>query len=213
MINRNGYRIIIYNGLLFLILIVISCFYNSLFLQIIILLTAFLFFFNLFFFRDPERNVSAGNDVIISPADGKIIDIRVIDEDKYLHERANMISIFMSIFNVHVNRIPVNGSIEYLEHRDGIYKAAFRDKSSELNEQSLTGIRTAQTKILVKQIAGFIARRIVNNLKAGDKVKAGERFGMVKYGSRLDVIIPLSTEISIQLHEKVKAGETILAKF
>jgi phosphatidylserine decarboxylase len=212
MINSSGYRIIVYNGISFLILIVISCFYTSLFLQIIILLTVFLFIFNLFFFRDPERNVTAGNDVIISPADGKIIDIRVVNENKYIHARVNMISIFMSIFNVHVNRIPVNGSIEYLEHQDGIYKAAFRDKSSEMNEQSITGIRTTQTKILVKQIAGFIARRIVNNLKVGDKVKSGERFGMIKYGSRLDVFIPLSSEINVHLNEKVKAGETILAK-
>lgn len=212
MINKNGYAIIFYNGLILAGFVLFLIFYPSNLLKILSILTGVFLVFHFFFFRDPERNIPEGREVIISPADGKIIKISEVEENKYLHGKVLMVSIFMSIFNVHVNRIPVSGKVEYLEHKAGKFKAAFKDKSSELNEQSLIGIKTSQTKILFKQIAGLIARRIVNNLKIGDEVKCGERFGMIKYGSRLDVFLPLSTKINVRINERVKAGETIIGE-
>ena len=212
MINKNGYTIILYNGLILAGFVSLLIFYPSNLLKILSILTAVFFVFHFFFFRDPKRSIPEGKKVIISPADGKIIKISEVEENKYIHGKALMVSIFMSIFNVHVNRIPVSGKVEYLEHKAGKFKAAFKDKSSELNEQSLIGIKTSQTKILFKQIAGFIARRIVNNLKIEDEVKYGERFGMIKYGSRLDVFLPLSTKINVRINEKVRAGETIIGE-
>ena len=211
MITKYGY-IILYNGILLAGLILLLNFYPSNFLTILSILTGVLFLFHFFFFRDPNRNVPGGKEVIISPADGKIIKISEVEENEYIHGKAIMVSIFMSIFNVHVNRIPISGKVEFLEHKAGEYKAAFTDSSSELNEQSLIGIKTLQTKILFKQIAGIIARRIINNLKIGDEVKSGERFGMIKYGSRLDLFIPLSSKINVRINEKVKAGETIIGE-
>ena len=212
MINKNGYTIILVNGLILVGFLLLLIFYPLNLLKILSILTAVFFVFHFFFFRDPERNIPEGKKVIISPADGKIIKISEVEENKYLHGKVLMVSIFMSIFNVHVNRIPVSGKVEYLEHKAGKFKAAFNDKSSELNEQSLIGIKTSQTKILFKQIAGLIARRIVNNLKIGDEVQCGERFGMIKYGSRLDVFLPLSTKINVRINERVKAGETIIGE-
>lgn len=212
MITKYGYNIILYNGIFLAGLILLLNFYPSNFLTILSILTGVLFLFHFFFFRDPNRNVPEGKEVIISPADGKIIKISEVEENKYIHGKAIMVSIFMSIFNVHVNRIPISGKVEFLEHKAGEYKAAFTDSSSELNEQSLIGIKTLQTKILFKQIAGIIARRIINNLKTGDEVKSGERFGMIKYGSRLDLFLPLSSKINVRINEKVKAGETIISK-
>ena len=212
MITKYGYIIILYNGILLAGLILLLNFYPSNFLTILSILTGVLFLFHFFFFRDPNRNVPGGKEVIISPADGKIIKISEVEENEYIHGKAIMVSIFMSIFNVHVNRIPISGKVEFLEHKAGEYKAAFTDSSSELNEQSLIGIKTLQTKILFKQIAGIIARRIINNLKIGDEVKSGERFGMIKYGSRLDLFIPLSSKINVRINEKVKAGETIIGE-
>ncbi len=212
MINKNGYAIILYNGLLLAGFVLLLIFYPSNLLKILLVIASVFFVFHFFFFRDPERKIPERIKVIISPADGKIIKISEVEENKYLHGKALMVSIFMSIFNVHVNRIPVSGKVEYLEHKAGKFKAAFKDKSSQLNEQSLIGIKIDQTKILFIQIAGFIARRIVNNLKIGDEVKCGERFGMIKYGSRLDVFLPVSTKIKVRINEKVKAGETIIGE-
>jgi phosphatidylserine decarboxylase len=212
MINKNGYTIILYNGLLLAGFVLLLIFYPSNLLKILLAIASVFFVFHFFFFRDPERKIPERKKVVISPADGKIIKISEVEENNYLHGKALMVSIFMSIFNVHVNRIPVSGKVEYLEHKAGKFKAAYKDKSSELNEQSLIGIKTSQDKIFFKQIAGFIARRIVNNLKIGDEVQCGERFGMIKYGSRLDVFLPLSTKINVQINERVKAGETIIGE-
>ena len=124
-----------------------------------------------------------------------------------------MKEIFMSIFDVHVNRLPITGEIEFLDYKDGKFNPAYKDDSSELNEQMMVGIISARGKVMIKQIAGIIARRIVCSLKLGDIVKTGERFGMIKYGSRVDLFIPSASEIYVHLNEKVRAGETIIGKF
>jgi len=170
--------------------------------------------FALFFFRDPERKVPNGDDIIISPADGKVFLIREFFENEFILDDAIQVSIFMSPLNVHVNRIPISGEIKFLKYVPGKYTVAFDEKSSENNERKIIGIETEDgLKVIVKQIAGFIARRIVCGVEKGDKVKAGQRYGMIKFGSRVDVIMPKNkVEIIISEGQKVRAGETIIAK-
>ena len=136
-----------------------------------------------------------------------------MDEPVYLKGKAQLISVFMSVFNVHVNRIPISGEVEYIEYKKGQYLAAFADKATEINEQSMIGINGKKGKVYFKQIAGLLARRIVYHLNQGDVVQVGERFGLIRYGSRLDVYVPVSAKINVQLKQKVRSGVTIIAEF
>lgn len=170
-----------------------------------------LFIFTLNFFRDPERNTPHGDGLVISPADGTVIRIETVKEDRYLKSEATMISIFMSPVNVHVNRHPISGTVGYYEYIPGEFFAAFEDKASLKNEQTHIGIENSRGKVFFKQIAGFIARRIIANVNIGDSVEAGKRFGMIKFGSRVDVFVPNNADIKVVLNQKTIAGETILA--
>ena len=164
--------------------------------------------FTIYFFRDPDRAPGiSGDDVVISPADGKVVFCGEINEPEFLGGRAKMISIFMSPVNVHVNRIPVNGTVKFLKYIKGEYIVAFDEKSSDRNERMLIGIENKGNKILFKQIAGFIARRIVCELSENQTVKVGERFGMIKFGSRVDVILPLNCDVKVKLNDKTLAGK------
>jgi phosphatidylserine decarboxylase len=167
--------------------------------------------FTLYFFRDPDRTPEmSGEDVVISPADGKVVFCGEVDENEFLRSRSKMVSIFMSPVNVHVNRIPANGTVKFLKYIKGEYLVAFDEKSSERNERMLVGIENRGNKILFKQIAGFIARRIVCDLKEGQAVTAGERFGMIKFGSRVDVHLPLNCNVKVKLNDKAVAGFTVI---
>lgn len=172
---------------------------------------SFLFLFTLNFFRDPERKTPAVEGAVVSPADGKVLSISEVDEPEYLQGRAKQVCIFMSPLNVHVNRYPISGRIDYYRYIEGKYLVAFEDKASEVNERTLIGINDGSRKILFKQIAGFIARRIVCPIKLGEAAVVGERFGMIKFGSRVDVLLPLDSEIKANEGDAVTAGETILA--
>lgn len=201
------------------ILIFISFVIQLKYLRIILLVASLLILsFTLFFFRDPERKIkdtSEASNTILSPADGKIVRIEKVNNiyKEILNEEFyNLVSIFLSPLNVHINRIPISGKIIYLKHIKGKFKAAFKDKSSELNERTEIGIDTGNNVILFRQVAGFLARRIVCDLKEGDEVISGMRFGMIKFGSRVDIYIPLSAEIKVKVGDKVKAGETVIAK-
>ncbi|MEW5799727.1 MAG: phosphatidylserine decarboxylase family protein [Bacteroidota bacterium] len=178
------------------------------------LLVAFVilvFVFTLNFFRDPERAVPAGDGLILSPADGTVIKIEDVVEERYLKTDATMISIFMSPVDVHVNRFPITGTIGYFEHVPGEFFAAFEEKASLKNEQTHIGVENGKGKVFFKQIAGFIARRIVADLKVGDSTEIGKRFGMIKFGSRVDIFVPKSAEIKVTQNQKTVAGETIVA--
>jgi phosphatidylserine decarboxylase len=214
LITRYGIEVVISVLLLSLVVILISIFFIKIdFIKYaLIVLSSALLIFTVYFFRDPDRITPKGENLIISPADGKVIQIKDVYEDKYLKTDCTQISIFMSPLNVHVNRVAIDGTVEYFEHIPGKYMVAFAEKSSTLNERTLIGINNGKQKLLFKQIAGFIARRIVADLKVGMKVKAGERFGMIKFGSRVDVLIPKKSAIRIKLNENVRAGETILAE-
>ena len=174
-----------------------------------------LFGFTLFFFRDPIRKLpdNIKDNHIISPADGKVMMIEEIDnESDFLKTRAKLIAIFLSPLNVHVNRIPVSGVIDYYQYIKGDYVVAFDHKSSERNERTLVGISNDKFKVLFKQVAGFIARRIICNIRKGDKVRIGEKFGMIKFGSRVDVLIPENSTVMVSVNQHVVGGETILAE-
>ena len=164
-----------------------------------------------FFFRDPRREVPQGKNIVISPADGKIVAIKDIHENDYLKQDVKQISIFLSIFDVHVNRVPVSGKIESIKYNPGKFHIAALPKASLENEHTAMIISDGNTKILVKQIAGFIARRIVCNVKPGDVIKKGERYGLICFGSRVDIFLPPDAEIKVKMGDKVKGGINIIA--
>ncbi|NOY78893.1 MAG: phosphatidylserine decarboxylase family protein [Calditrichaeota bacterium] len=168
--------------------------------------------FSLYFFRDPERAIPADPDAIVSPADGKVIIIKKVNETVYLKGPATQVSIFMSVFNVHVNRIPMSGTVGYFTYYPGKFLPAYREKASTDNEQTVIGIENDRAKILFKQIAGIIARRVVCHIREGFHVQKGERFGMIKFGSRADIFLPENVDVNVTLNQKVKGGETIIGK-
>lgn len=167
--------------------------------------------FILYFFRDPDREVSDDDNVIIAPADGNIVLIKEVEEDMYLKSRAKQVSIFLSPLDVHVNRLPATGTIEYLKYNPGVYLVAWDHRASDLNERADFGIRhPSGIKIFFRQITGFLARRIVYHVSKGDKVKAGRRFGMMKFGSRMDILVPSDIELQVKEGDRTVAGETII---
>jgi phosphatidylserine decarboxylase len=179
----------------------------------LILLSLLFFGFTVNFFRDPERIPPQGDHLVLSPADGKVIVVKQVHEHEFFQEPATQISIFMSPVNVHVNRSPITGTVKHVRYVKGEYFAAFEDKASEKNEQTVIGLESSKGKVLFKQIAGFLARRIVCTLKVGDRTTAGERFGMIKFGSRVDVFVPTSALLNVREGDVTVAGETVLAEF
>jgi len=169
-------------------------------------LTLFMFYF----FRDPERSVVEGRDLFYAPADGRIILVRETTEDEVLNGRALEVSIFMSVFNVHINRSPCEAVVKRVEHYPGRFLAAFREEASKANEHVTMLLQSGQEKIVVRQVAGLLARRIVCRAKPGDSLKQGQRFGMIKFSSRVDIFMPLTTQIKVKAGDKVKAGESVL---
>jgi phosphatidylserine decarboxylase len=170
-------------------------------------LTAFV----LYFFRDPERVASDDGDALIAPADGKIILIEKVFDERYVKEHVYKISIFMNIFNVHVNRMPFPGKVSKVVYSPGTFYSANTDRSSLGNESCAVIFETAGgKKMAVVQIAGLIARRIVCWASAGDDLKKGERFGLIRFGSRVDLYLPPQTQLEVSKGQKVRAGETVL---
>ncbi|MCG3118610.1 MAG: Phosphatidylserine decarboxylase proenzyme [bacterium] len=168
--------------------------------------------FIVFFFRDPERETPSGLGVLVSPADGTVIGIDEIDEPNFVQARTKRVIIFLSPFNVHVNRVPENGEVRYYRYQPGRFLVASEPAASTENEQSIIGLQTPEGKIVFKQIAGILARRIVCQIREGHRVRRGERFGIIKFGSRMEVFMPMNTEIKVRLREKVRAGESILGE-
>jgi len=167
--------------------------------------------FVLFFFRDPERTVPQGAGVVVSPADGRVIVVKDIFEPTYLKQEAKQISIFLSVFNVHVNRSPISGTVETVKYNPGKFHVASVDKASLDNEQTAMVVSDGQHKVLVKQIAGLIARRIVCYSKPGDAIETGERYGLIRFGSRVDIFLPKDAAIKVKVGDRVKGARDIIA--
>jgi phosphatidylserine decarboxylase len=198
----------IYYGLAFIALAVLVAWLTLPALAIVPLLLAAFF---LWFFRDPERQIPAEPGVIVSPGDGKVTDVSVIEFGGTPHTR---ISIFLNVFNVHVNRSPISGVLTDVEYRRGKFRNAMGAISAEENEQNIaTVIGDDGQKVIFKQIAGLLARRIVFTKKQGDRVKRGERVGLIKFGSRVDVIFAANASVSIKVGDSVKGGSSALGRF
>lgn len=171
--------------------------------------------FTLYFFRDPERTppADARENGIVAPADGRVVEVVEENEPLYLEGSARRISIFLSPLDVHVNRVPARGMIEYAKYRPGEYFVAWHPKASEKNERSEFGLRhPSGAKLLFKQIAGAVARRIEYDLQEGDTVETGQRFGIVKFGSRMDLLVPSSVELDVKEGQVVRAGTSVLGR-
>lgn len=167
----------------------------------------------LFFFRDPERSIPGDENLILAPADGKIVQIREEENVSYLNSDAIRVSIFLSPLDVHVNRVPVSGKLEYVEYFPGKYLMAWEDHASSENERAHFGVlHPSGTKFLFKQITGFLARRIVYHIEEGDTIEAGERFGIMKFGSRMDILIPKGIDLEVNEGDRTVAGESVIAK-
>lgn len=167
--------------------------------------------FSVYFFRNPERVIPAGDNLVVAPADGKVIFVGEVDEERYFKERVTKVSIFMSVFNVHVNRVPCDGQVAEMYYHKGEFVNASYDKASEANEQSgiLLETTTGQ-QLLFVQIAGLIARRIVTYPVIGDVLKRGARYGLIRFGSRVDIYFPKSADVLVTLGEHTVGGETVL---
>ena len=165
-----------------------------------------------YFFRDPERTGERGEQVVIAPADGKVVLIEDVDEPAFMGGRAHRISIFMNVFNVHVNRYPVSGTVRYDIHNPGKFLNAAADKASTENEQSSVGIETPMGRVLTRQIAGLIARRIVTYSKLGEVVNQGDRMGLIRFGSRVDVFLPMSAQVTSKIGDMTIAGTSVIGR-
>jgi phosphatidylserine decarboxylase len=165
-----------------------------------------------YFFRDPERTGERGERLVIAPADGKVVQVTEVDEPAFLHEKAIRISIFMNVFNVHVNRYPVSGVVRYVHYNPGKFLNAAVEKASLENEQSSVGIESGSNRVLVRQIAGLIARRIVTYGKDGERVTQGDRMGIIKFGSRVDVFLPVSARPRVKKGDPTFAGVTVIGE-
>jgi phosphatidylserine decarboxylase len=168
--------------------------------------------FCLWFFRDPERTVPADERLVVSPADGRVVAVVEEREEQMLHAPATRVSIFMSPLDVHVNRNPVSGVVEQVRHTAGKFRAAFADKASLDNERNALLLESGGRRYLLVQIAGAVARRIVCHVAPGDRVRRGERFGMIMFGSRVDLFLPDGVEPVVRRGDRVRAGTSVIAK-
>jgi phosphatidylserine decarboxylase len=215
-IHKEGYKIL---GFGFLVLLLLNIAVEIVWADHVLLKYVFLigslmlYIFLLFFFRWPERTLEPDHGLVYAPADGKVVVIEETEETEYFKDNRLQVSIFMSPFNVHSNRYPVSGLIKYVRYHSGHYMVAWHPKSSELNERSTIVIETKEGKeILIRQIAGAVARRIVTYAKENQQVLQGDELGFIKFGSRVDVFLPIGTEIEIPILQQVRANKSIIAR-
>ena len=165
-----------------------------------------------YFFRDPERTGERGDQLVIAPADGKVVLDTIVEEPAFMGGPSRRISIFMNVFNVHVNRYPVSGTVGYLHYNPGKFLNAAAEKSSLENEQMSVGIETPRGRVLVRQIAGLIARRIVTYSRQGEQVTQGQRMGLIRFGSRVDVFLPVDATVRVKIGDLTVAGSSVIAE-
>jgi len=214
-IHREGFKSITMGTLIFgAINMLVYYFFSASLLwlcNIVFIITLGLLLFLISFFRIPNRKLTLGENVVIAPADGKVVVIEETTDTEYFKDKRLQVSIFMSPANVHVNRNPVDGEVVYNQYHAGKFLVAWHPKSSTENERHSVVIRKGNTEILVKQIAGALAKRIVNYLQVGQKVKQAEEMGFIKFGSRVDLLLPVGTTVNVELNQVVRGGVTIIA--
>lgn len=214
-IHREGYLIILITTLLLgLLNFGVHWFAGEgLLSQIIMLLSIVMYVLVVQFFRNPERFTQIDPNTIIAPADGKVVVIEEVEEPEYFKDKRRQVSIFMSPLNVHVNRNPIGGEVCYVRYYPGKYLVAWHPKSSTENERTTVVIDQGGRKVLFRQIAGALARRIIYYVKEGQQVQQGREMGFIRFGSRIDLFLPLDAKISVKLGEKTTGGETVIARF
>lgn len=214
-IHKEGYKIILISAMIFAVINLTSFYYISFYYPwlswFIFVATLVLLLFIISFFRIPKRKLSLGEKLIVSPADGKVVVIEEIFDEEYFKDKRLQISIFMSPANVHQNLTPVSGEVAYSKYHKGKYLVAWNPKSSTENERHSVVIKNQTAEVLVKQIAGAVAKRIINYLSVGQKVEQSTEMGFIKFGSRVDVLLPVETKVKVQLNQHVQGGVTILA--
>ena len=213
MIHKEGYKMFLVTTILVVILNVASFLWFPSLLMFTGILSALAIFILIVFFRNPKREILVTDDqTIYAPADGKIVVIEEAQENEYFKDKRLQISIFMSPANVHVNRTPISGTVNYFKYHPGKYMVAWNPKSSTENERTTTVIDNGSTEILMRQIAGLLAKRIVNYIDEGLVVKQGTDMGFIKFGSRVDLFLPLGADVKVKIGQKVKGNKTIIAK-
>lgn len=213
-IHKEG-NVIVGAGFLIFALCAALCFsYKYLALYLLTAVILVLLLFVTWFFRKPERNYITDDNLVFAPADGKVIICEEVDEDEYFNERRMQISIFMSIWNVHANSFPVSGKIEYCKHHQGKYFIAWYPKAAAENERTTIAVSSPKCTIVFRQVAGIIARRIVCYAEkmVGEEVKQNQKLGFIRFGSRVDVFLPLDAKIEVKLGQMVKSTQTVLAQ-
>ena len=214
-IHKEGYKIIAWCTILFGAINIISFYFFSFHTPwlswLIFFATLVFLIFIISFFRIPQRVYTINDNCIIAPADGKIVVIEEIQADEYFTDRRLQVSIFMSPLNVHVNRNPVGGEVTYCKYHEGKYLVAWHPKSSTENERHTTVYRNNDKEILIKQIAGAVAKRIVNYLQVGQKIDQTAEMGFIKFGSRVDIVMPLNVKLNVKMGEVAKGGVTVIA--
>lgn len=213
-IHKEGYRQIpLVLGILILINVLVYLSGIQLLLVVFLIPSLVLGALTIWFFRDPQTSKMGNRGEVLSVADGEVVVIEPVYEDEYFKDERIQVSVFMSVFNVHINHVPIDGEIAYYKYHAGKFMAANLPKSSVLNERSTIVIRTNEGKeILIRQIAGLLARRIVTYSKPGDKVSVKDQLGFIKFGSRVDLFFPKGTEIPLRLHQIVKGGVTVMGR-
>jgi phosphatidylserine decarboxylase len=215
-IHKEGYNILAVGFIILLLLNVLAAFLwpgNTLFRWVFLFFSIVLYVFILFFFRLPIRRLDPDPGLVYAPADGKVVVIEETMEMEYFKDTRLQISIFMSPFNMHSNKYPVSGHVTHVSYHPGHYMVAWHPKSSELNERSSVVIETdTGEEVLIRQIAGAVARRIVTYAKENQDVTQGEELGFIKFGSRVDIFLPLGTEVEVPILQQVKANRSIIAK-
>jgi len=214
-IHREGYKSILISAILFAVINLVSFYFISFSLAwlswLIFVITLGLVLFIISFFRIPSRKLTQGGNLVVAPADGKVVVIEEVYDEEYFKDKRLQVSIFMSPANVHVNRNPVAGEVVYNQYHKGKYLVAWHPKSSTENERHSVVIRYPKGEVLVKQIAGALAKRIVNYLSVGQKVEQTAEMGFIKFGSRVDLLLPLDVKVNVKLQEVVKGGVTVIA--
>jgi phosphatidylserine decarboxylase len=214
-IHKEGYKSILISAILFAVINLASFYFISFSMAwlswLIFVLTLGLVLFIISFFRVPNRKLTQGSNLVIAPADGKVVVIEEVYDEEYFKDKRLQVSIFMSPANVHQNRTPVAGEVVYNQYHKGKYLVAWHPKSSTENERHSVVIRYTKGEVLVKQIAGALAKRIVNYLSVGQKVDQAAEMGFIKFGSRVDMLLPLGTKVNVKLQEVVKNGVTVIA--
>ncbi|HOX84598.1 MAG TPA: phosphatidylserine decarboxylase family protein [bacterium] len=211
-ISKEGWGLLSVLAVFILLFAYLGFYHRNSWMVFLFVLTVALFLLVAYFFRDPQRTTPSDPLAIVSPADGKVVAVDRIEEDRYIDGSAQRVAIFLSIFDVHINTIPFGGQVDFLDYKRGRFFPAFREEAAAANQHVFIGLMTPYGKLAFKQIAGAVARRIVCRLRMDDEVKTGHKFGMIKFGSRVEIYMPDWATPTVKVGDRVRAGESVIGR-